>query len=102
MFARADVDRKRRGVQAVEAYARAVRRGREVLGSVAAIDFHGIIAVAAFVQVGVVAGVPDEAVVALLTEDLVVGVAAGRRVVIGPAKEEVEAALAQQRVIGRL
>ena len=56
----------------------------------------------AFVEVGVVAGVPDHAVVAALAEDLVVGVAAGQRVVLGAAEQEVEAALAEQRVVAGL
>ena len=57
------------------------------------------IAGAALVQVGVVARVPDHAVVAGLAEHLVVGVAAGQRVVAGAAEQEVEAALAEQRVV---
>ena len=73
--------RERRRVDAVEAHARAVGGDGEDLGAVAAVDLDGVGAGAAFVQVGVVAGVPDHAVVAGFAEDLVVGVAAGQRVV---------------------
>ena len=64
----ADVDRERRRVEAVEADAGAVGRGRELLGAVAAVDLDRVGAVAALVEVGVVAGVPDHAVVAALAE----------------------------------
>jgi hypothetical protein len=47
-----------------------------------------------FGQIGVVARVPDHAVVAAFPEHLVVGVAAGQRVVVGPAEELVETAFA--------
>ena len=98
----ADVDRERGRVDAVEADTRAVGRGGELLGAVAAVDLDGVGAVAALVQVGVVAGVPDHPVVAGLAEDLVVGVAAGEGVVVGAAEQEVEAALAEQRVVACL
>ena len=44
---------------------------------------HGVGTGAAFVEVGVVARVPDHPVVIALAEGLVVGVAAGERVVLG-------------------
>ena len=59
-------------------------------------------AVAALVEVGVVAGVPDHPVVAALPEGLVVGVAAGQRVVLVAAEQQVEAALAEERVVAGL
>ena len=90
------------GVDAVEADARAVGCGGEVLGAVAAVDLDGVGAVAALVEVGVVTRVPDHPVVAALAEDLVVGVAAGERVVVGAAEQEVDAALAEQRVVAGL
>ena len=68
----ADVDRERRGVDAVEAHARAVGRDGEVLGAVAAVDLGRVGAGAALHEVGVVAGVPDHAVVAGFAEHLVV------------------------------
>ena len=74
----------------------------ELLGAVAAVDLDGVGAVAALVEVGVVARVPDHAVVAGLAERLVVGVAAGQRVVVGAAEQQVEAALAEQRVVAGL
>ena len=58
--------------------------------------------VAAFVEVGVVAGVPDHPVVAALPEGLVVGVAAGEGVVLAAAEQQVEATLAEQRVVAGL
>ena len=90
------------GFEPVEAHARAVRRGRELLVSVAAVDLARVVAGAALVQVGVVARIPDHAVVAGLAEHLVVGVAAGQRVIAGAAEQEVEAALAEERVVVRL
>ena len=88
----ADVDRERCRVEAVEPDTRAVGRGGELLGAAAAVDLDGVGAGAAFVEVGVVARVPDHPVVAALAEGLVVGVAAGERVVLAAAEEEVDAA----------
>ena len=102
LLGRADVDRERRRVEAVEAHARAVGGGGELLGAVAAVDLDGVGAGAALVEVGVVAGVPDHAVVAALAERLVVGVAAGEGVVLVAAEQQVEAALAEQRVVAGL
>ena len=102
LLGRADVDRERRRGDAVEADARAVGRGGELLGAVAAVDLDRVGAVAALVEVGVVAGVPDHPVVAALAEGLVVGVAAGEGVVLAAAEQEVEAALAEQRVVAGL
>ena len=90
------------GLTPVEAHARAVRRDRELLVSVAAVDLARVVAGAALVQVGVVARIPDHAVVAGLAEHLVVGVAAGERVIAGAAEQHVEAALAEQRVVADL
>ena len=98
----ADVDRERRRVDAVEPDARAVGRGGELLGAVAAVDLDCVDAVRAFVEVGVVAGVPDHPVVAALAEGLVVGVAAGQGVVLAAAEQEVAPALAEERVVAGL
>ena len=98
----ADVDRERRRIEAVEAHAGAVGGGGEDLGAVAAVDFGGVVAGAALVQVGVVTWVPDHSVVAGLAEHLIVGIAAGQDVVAGAAEQEVEAAFAQQRVVAGL
>ena len=87
------------GSSAVEADSRAVGGGGERLGPVAAIHFDGVDAGAAFVQVGVVARIPDHPVVAAFAEDLIVGIAAGERVVLGAAKEEIESSFAQERVV---
>src|SRR5262249_25078092 len=62
----ADVDGERRRGDAVETHAGAVRRDGEDLGPVAAVDLGGVNAVATFEQVGVVARIPDHAVVAAL------------------------------------
>ena len=72
---------------------------RECFGAVAAIDLGGIVAVAAFHQVGAFARVPDHAVVAGLAEHLVVAGAAGQRVVAGAAEQQIVAALAEQHVV---
>ena len=93
---------ERRRIDAVEAHARAVGGDGERLGAVAAVDLGGVDAGAALDQVGVVARVPDHAVVAGLAEHLVVAVAAGQRVVAGAAEQEVGAALAEQRVVAGL
>ena len=98
----ADVDRERCRVEAVEPDARAVGRGGELFGAVAAVDLDGVDAAAALVQVGVVAGVPDHPVVAALAEGLVVGVAAGQGVVLAAAEQEVDPALAEERVVAGL
>ena len=98
----ADVDRERCGVDAVEPDACAVGRGGELLGAVAAVDLDCVGAVRAFVEVGVVTGVPDHPVVAALAEGLVVGVAAGQGVVLAAAEQEVSPALAEERVVAAL
>ena len=102
IFGRADIDAERRGVDAVEAHARAVGGHGEDLVAVAAIDLGGIGAGSAFEQIGVVARVPDHAVVASLAEDLIVVVAAGQRVVARAAEQEIEAALAEEGIVAAL
>ena len=102
VLGRADVDRERRRVEAIEADAGAVGRGGELLGAVAAVDLDRVGAPTALVEVGVVAGVPDHPVVAALPEHLVVGVAAGEGVVLVAAEQEVEATLAEERVVAGL
>ncbi len=102
VLGRADVDRERGRVEAVEPDASAVGRCRELLEAVTAVDLDRVGAGRAFVEVRVVAGVPDHAVVAALAERLVVGVAAGQRVVVVAAEQQVEAALAEQRVVAAL
>ena len=98
----ADVEAEGRGVDAVEAHARAVGRDGEGLGAVAAVDLGGVDAVAALDEVAVVARVPDHAVVAGLAEHLVVAGAAGQHVVAVAAEQQVVAALAEQRVVAGL
>ena len=72
VFAGADVDRKRSGVDPIEAHPRSIGGRREIFGAVAAVDLDGVDAVAALIEVGVITGVPDHAVVAGFAEDLVV------------------------------
>ncbi len=98
LLAGADVERERERVDPVEAHPRAVRSGRECLGSVAADHLHGVVAVTALVDVAVVARVPDELIVAGLAERLVVAVAADEPVVAVAAEETVAACLAEERV----
>ena len=102
VLGRADVERERRRIDAIEAHARAVRRDREDLGAVAGIHLHRIDVRAAFHEVGVVTGIPDHQVVAGLAVDLIVGVATRERVVAVAAEQEVEAARAVQRVVAGL
>jgi hypothetical protein len=94
-----DVDAERRGIDAVEAHARAVGGDGEDLGAVAAVDLGRIGAVTALGQIGVVARIPDHAVVAGLAEHLVVAVAAGERVVAGAAEQKIVATFAEQGVV---
>src|SRR5262249_18632694 len=97
-----DVEGEGGRVDAVEADTRAIGRGREGLGAVTAVDFDGVAAVAALVEVATIPGVPDHAVVAALAEDLVVAGAARQAVIAVAAKEVVVAALAQQGVVAAL
>ena len=91
----------RRG-DAVETDASAVRSGGEGFCPVPSVHLDRVEDGAAFVQVGVVAGVPDHPVTAALAEDLVVGITAYERVVLAAAEEHVEAALAEECVIPAL
>ena len=102
VFGGTDVDCERRRVEAVEPDTRAVGRRGELLVAAAAVDLDRVGAGSAFVEVGVVAGIPDHPVVAALAEGLIVGVAAGECVVLGTACEDVEAALAQEDVVAGL
>ena len=99
---RSDVDAERRRVDPVEPNTRAVGGGRELLGAIAAIDLRGVDARAALVEVGVVSGVPYQAVVAGLTERTVVGVAARQGVVVRAAEQPIETSLAEQGVVSGL
>ncbi len=97
-----DVDGEGGRADAVKADARAVGRDGEGFGRVAAVDLDGVAAVAALVEVGPVAGVPDHPVVPRLAEHLV-GAGAARQGVIAVAPEElVVAPLAQQRIVAGL
>ncbi len=86
----------------MEVHPRPTGRDGEGLAEDATVDLDGVGAVAALVEVAVVAGVPDEPVIARLAIDLVGAVAAGEGVVAVAAVEEVDAALAQQGVVVRL
>jgi hypothetical protein len=78
---------KRERGDPVEAHACAIRRGCKFFRAVAAVDLDGVDVATAFVEIGVVAGVPDRAIVASFAEDLVIGIAAGQRVVARAAEE---------------
>ena len=71
VFAGTDVDGEGAGLRRSSGCG-SVGRDGEILSAVAAVDLDGVDTVAAFDKVGVVAGVPDQAVVAGLAE-------AGRR-----------------------
>ncbi len=98
----ADVEREGGRVGAGEQHARAVGGDGEGLGSVAAVDLGGIVAVAALHQIAAVAGVPDHGVIAGLAEHLVVADAAGQHIVAVAAEQQIIAALAKQRVVAAL
>src|SRR5262245_16712422 len=95
----ADVQAERGGGGAIEADARAVGGDREGLGAVAAVDLDRVGAEPASVKVVAVAGIPDHAIVAVLTEDLVIARAAGQNVIAGAAEERIGAPFAQEGVI---
>jgi hypothetical protein len=81
---------------------RAVGRSGEHLRPAGAVDFDRVVAFAAFVEIGVVAGVPDHPVVAAFAEDRVGGVTAGERVIVGAPEQEVGAATTEERVVAGL
>ena len=95
----ADIEREGSGADAIEANARAIGRDGEHLGAVAAIDLGGVVAVAAFHQIGSLTGIPDHAVIAGFAEHLVVADATGERVVAGASEQHIVAALAEQDVV---
>src|SRR4029079_10559002 len=72
----ADVDAERRWVYPVEADVRPVGGGRELLSTIATVDLGGVDTRTALVEVGVISGIPYRAVVAVLSERTVVGIAA--------------------------
>ena len=82
----ADVDAERRRVEAVEPHARAIGGRGEHFRPTAAVDLDRVDAGPAFVEIGVVAWIPDHPVVSALAEDLVIGVSTGEGVVFGSAK----------------
>jgi hypothetical protein len=55
----------------------------------------------AFVEIRVVARIPNHAIIALLAADLIIRVAAGHRVIARATEQEIDAALAEQRVVIR-
>ena len=110
ILGRADVERERSGADAVEAHARAVCGDRERFGAVAAVDQRGVVAVAAFEQVGAAAGIPDHACRCRPRRTAgrcrcrrrgVVAVAAEQQVVAAFAVDGVVAGLSEQQVVAR-
>ena len=95
----ADVEGKRRRADAVEAHAGAVGGDGECFGAVAAVDFRGVVAVAALHEVGALARVPDHEVVPGLAEHLVVAGTTDQRVVAVAAEQQIVTGLTQQRVV---
>src|SRR5262249_47033124 len=88
VFAGTDIDAEGGRREAVEADAGAVGGGSKRFGAIAAIHFHSVNAVAALIEVGVVARIPNHAVIAALAKDLIVAISAGQDVVAGAAKQE--------------
>ena len=76
------------GSNAIEAHTSPVGGGGENLRTVAAVDLHGIGSPAAFIEIGVVAGIPDHAIVARFAEHLVVCVTARQSVVVPRRRRE--------------
>src|SRR4029077_16452553 len=68
----------------------AISQNAEVLGGVVAAEVEGVEAGLAFDHVTAVAGVPDEPVVA---------VAQRRKIITGPARDDIVAGAADQRVV---
>ncbi len=93
VFGGADVEEERGGVDAVEPHPGAVGGHREVFVPVTPIDLDGIDAVAALHEVGSVAGIPVELVVARTHV---------RGIVAGAAVKRFRAAAADQGIIVRL
>ena len=102
VLGRADVQGERGGGDAVEPDAGAVGGDGKRLRAIAAVDLDGVDAVAALVQVGTFARVPDHPVVAALAEHLVVAGAAGQDVIAIAAEQQVVSALAQESVVSCL
>jgi hypothetical protein len=102
IFRRADVERKRRRARPVEPHAGAVRRDRERLGAVAAVDLSRIVARTTFEQVGAAARIPDHDIVAGLSEQLVVPAAAVQDVVTRSAEQQIVAAASLDQIVAGL
>src|SRR5262249_44916391 len=74
----------------------------ESLSPIAAVDLDGVLAVAAFVEIGAIAGVPDHEIVPRLAEHLVGAGPASQAVVSCSAEKQVVAALPQEDIVDRL
>src|SRR5262245_32697368 len=77
----------------------AVDRDGKGFRAVAAVDLCRVDAVGAFEPVGVVARIPNHAIVAGFAEHLVVAIAAGQCVVAGAAEQQVVPAFAEEGVV---
>ena len=82
--------------------ARAVGGHGERFGAVAAVDFDGVEVRAPFIQIRVIAGIPNHPIVARLAKDLIVGVAASQDVIAVTAEQQIDSSLAEQRVVAGL
>jgi multidrug efflux pump subunit AcrB len=97
-----DIEAEGRRVDTIGAHARAIGGDGEDFRAIAAVDLRGVDAGAALEQVAVVAWIPDHAVIAGFTENLVVTVAAGQRVVAGTTEQKIGAAAADEHVVAAL
>src|SRR5262249_56580393 len=68
VLGRCDVQKERRGRDAIEAHASAIWHRGEDFVAIAAVDLNRVDAIAAFVEVTAFAGVPDDAVIASFTK----------------------------------
>jgi hypothetical protein len=71
-----------RSEEPVQSHTRAVGHNREDLGAIATVDFNGVDAIAALIDVAPVAGIPHDPVVAAIAGRLVITSAAGEHVVV--------------------
>jgi hypothetical protein len=68
-------------------------------GSVSAIHLDSVVSVAAFIEIRVVARIPDHAIIAGFAEYLVVSVTPGEDVIVGATEEKVDSAVGPEGVI---
>src|SRR5215831_14260459 len=99
IFGRADIQREGSRTDPIEADAVAIGGDREGLGTVAAIHFGGVDAIAALEQITAVTGIPDHAVVAGAAEQLVIPGTADQHIIAEASEQQIVAPLAVEGVV---